>query len=246
VSGPWLQTWPAAHPRARVVGVTRAGGSARDFDGWSDVLGDDVEVCAVQLPGRLDRFREPALESVEPAAEAVAAAIAELPAALPLVLMGDCLGTLIAFEVAREQRRRGSAMPAALVVASYPPPDRLRTERAYHDAPAEELRGRLAEVGGVPSHVLMDDELFELMLPTLRADFALFERYRCTPEPPLEASIHAIVGETDPYLGVPDMEGWACHTSGAFAVRAFAGGHFFLHEREEPLRYVRSVALAAT
>lgn len=246
MSGAWLQAWPAAHPRARVVCVTRAGGSARDFDGWSDVLGDDVEVCAVQLPGRLDRFREPALDAVEPVAVAAAAAIADLPAALPLVLMGDCMGTLIAYEVAREQRRRGQPMPEALVVASYPPPDRLRTERPYHDAPAEELRGRLAEVGGVPSHVLMDDELFELMLPTLRADFALFERYRYTPEPPLAADIHAIVGETDPYLGVPDVEAWACHTSGSFTVRAFPGGHFFLREHEEPLRYVRDVALAAT
>ncbi|HSR25144.1 MAG TPA: thioesterase domain-containing protein [Candidatus Eisenbacteria bacterium] len=245
MSGEWLQTSPAAHPRARVVCTTRAGGSARDFDGWSPVLGDDVEVCAVQLPGRLDRFREPALDSIEPIAVAVAEAIAGLPDALPLVLVGDCMGALVAYEVARVQRRRGWTMAGDLVVASYLPPDRLRTEQPYHDAPAERLRGRLAEVGGVPAHVLMDDELFELLLPTLRADFSVFERYRYTGEPPLEAAIHAIVGEADPHLGVADMEGWGCHTSRTFTVRTFPGGHFFLREHEEPLRFVRDVALAA-
>jgi medium-chain acyl-[acyl-carrier-protein] hydrolase len=229
-----------------VVCVSRAGGSARDFDAWSSVLSDDVELCAVQLPGRLDRFREPVLDTMAPIAEAVAAAIAELPRALPFVLVGDCMGALIAYEVARVLRRRGWTMPSGLVVASYPPPDTVRTERAYHDAPAEMLRGRLAEVGGVSSDVLMDDELFELLLPTLRADFAVFERYRYVDEPPLEASVHAIVGEGDPYFGVSDLEGWRCHTRREFGVRAFPGGHFFLRELDAPVRFVREVALAAS
>jgi surfactin synthase thioesterase subunit len=244
----WLQVSAVDRPAARVCCLPRAGGSTRDFDGWGSALGPHVEVCAVQLPGRLNRFREPAATSLFDASVAIAAELADradlpdLPD-LPMVIFGDCMGALIAFEVARELRRKYGLVPGALVVASYLPPHEIRTTRPYHDAPPDELRARLAEVGGVAPEMLADDELFELMLPTLRADFSLFETYEYRPEESLSSDIIAIVGATDPYVSSASLAGWKQHTSGTFQIREFPGGHFFLRDSPPALDMVRQIAL---
>ncbi|MDG4834246.1 thioesterase domain-containing protein [Solwaraspora sp. WMMD1047] len=238
----WLQVQPVDDPAVRVCCAPRAGGSARDFDHWAAVLGPRVELCAVQLPGRLSRFREPPVTSLTTVAAEVATALIDR-AELPTVLFGDCMGSLVVFEVARELRRRGAAQPLALMVASYPPPDRVRTTEAYHDRDATALRGRLAEVGGVAPEMLQDDELFELMLPTLRADFSLFETYEFRAEGPLPSDIVALAGAADPYVDEASLQGWRRHTTGAFEVRTFEGGHFFLRDSIEAVPMVRERSL---
>ncbi|KPI15314.1 Thioesterase [Actinobacteria bacterium OK074] len=239
----WIQSSSAADTVARVVCLSRAGGSARDFDQWRKPLGEEIEMCAVQLPGRLDRFHEQPLSDLHRIAEEVAAALTTLPPR-PYLLFGDCMGALVAFETASALRRLGATLPTCLVVASYPAPDRMRTERPYGDGSAQDLRERLREVGGVPPAVLDEDELFELMLPMLRADFAAFEGYRYRETEPLASAVHALVGAEDPYVTVTDLIGWRRHTTGEFSARALPGGHFFLHESDEAVSFVRGLALA--
>jgi hypothetical protein len=93
----WIVRRGSGAARARVICISRAGGTARDFDAWPAMLGEEIELCAVQLPGRLERFREPALHDLREIAAAVADAITELPP-LPYLLFGDCMGALIAYE----------------------------------------------------------------------------------------------------------------------------------------------------
>lgn len=241
----WLRCAPAGAARARLVAASRAGGSARDFDAWPALLGDDIELCAVQPPGRLERFREPARRDLLEIATEVAAAVAGLEP-LPYVLFGDCMGALVAYETASALREAGAALPSALVVGSYPAPDVPRSERAYAHAPATELRDRLREVGGVAGEVLEDDEFFELLLPTLRADFAAFEGYRHAPRPAFELDVHVLVGRDDRYVPAGQVRGWARHTTGRFAVHAFDGDHFFLRSNREAVRFVGDLTRRAS
>ena len=240
----WIQREALTGAVARAVCVPRAGGSARDFDPWRAPLGSQVELCAVQLPGRLDRYTEPALSDLWKIAAAVADALSGLPY-LPLVLFGDCMGALVAFEAARALRRSGGVLPSALIVSSYPAPHRARTERTYADGTADDFRRRLQDVGGVPAAAIGDDELFELMLPTLRADFAAFEGYVYTEDEPLDVDIHALLGRTDPYYSAADLAGWQRHTSRELELTLFEGGHFFLREGDAAAAFVRDVAVAA-
>jgi len=220
-----------------MICIPRAGGTARDFDSWPAVLGEEIELCTVQLPGRLERFLEPPLSDLRAIAAEVTSAIAELEP-LPWAVFGDCMGALVAYEVLVELRRRSLPLPVALAVGFYPPPQARRTEPEYADAPAEVLRERLREVGGVPPEVLDDDEFFELLLPTLRADFAAFERYEYRAQPPFDLPVLALAGADDRYVGESDLKGWGAHTSGTFEVRSLPGDHFLLRESEEAVRLV--------
>lgn len=236
----WIVRQGSAAARARVICISRAGGTARDFDAWPAMLGEETELCAVQLPGRLERFREPALRDLREIAAAVADAIAGLPL-LPYVLFGDCMGALIAYEVLVALRDRGLPLPVALAVGFYPPPDQPRTGAKYADAAAEELRARLREVGGVPVEVLDDDEFFELLTPTLRADFAAFENYEYSPQPPFDVDLLVLVGRQDRYVGEADVQGWGRHTVARFKVRTLDGDHFLLRSNSDAARLVRDL-----
>ncbi|MDR3637950.1 MAG: thioesterase domain-containing protein [Isosphaeraceae bacterium] len=240
---PWLTMRAAPNGAVvRLLCLHRAGGTAQDFAEWPDRICRDIHVCPVQLPGRLERFTEPVMDRMGPLAREVAGVAAEL-AGLPLVLFGECMGALLAFEVARELRRVGARPPASLIVASYPPPDHPRTVPCYHDAPSQAFKDHLAAIGGVSEGALDNEEFFELMLPMLRADFAVFETYRYVPEPPLVSEIHAIGGGDDRNVSEPLLEGWRHHTSGTFSRRMFPGDHSFVQMNPEVPAHVERLVL---
>ena len=58
------------HSRLRLLCFPHAGGSAAIFRGWTDAL-PDLDVCAVQLPGRAARHREQPLTSISAIVEAL-------------------------------------------------------------------------------------------------------------------------------------------------------------------------------
>lgn len=239
----WLHcTSPAPDALVRLLCLPTGGGTAQDFAAWPARLSPRIHVCPVQLPGRQERFAEPALDHAAPLARELAQ-VARRLTDLPLVFFGDCMGAILAFEVARELRRAGSAEPRGLIVASYPAPDHPRAAPALRDAPKERLRDYLQEIGGLPPLAAENEELFELLLPTLRADFAVVETYTYSPEPPLPCDIHVIGGREDPYYSAALLAGWKRHTSRSFSQRMFAGDHLVVRQNAEVLAHVQRLTL---
>jgi medium-chain acyl-[acyl-carrier-protein] hydrolase len=75
--------------------------------------------------------------------------------------------------------------------------------------------------------VFDNPELRSLVLPTLRADFAVCETYVHEPTEPLSISISAFGGTADDEVSREQVEGWREQTSSAFSLRMFHGHHFF-------------------
>ncbi|MFC5946639.1 thioesterase II family protein, partial [Micromonospora harpali] len=121
-------------PALRLFCLPYAGGNASAYTQWPDAFPDDVEVCAVELPGRQTRWRDDAFTRVEPLVEALASALAgEL--GVPYALFGHSMGSLVAFELARELRRRGLGEPRVLFVSGGPAPQLPREQPRIHDGP---------------------------------------------------------------------------------------------------------------
>jgi surfactin synthase thioesterase subunit len=68
------------------------------------------------------------------------------------------------------------------------------------------------------------------MLPTLRADIALYEDYRHEPGPRLHCTLAAFGGDRDPLVSTSDLGAWQALAGAGFATRQFAGDHFFLQQ----------------
>src|SRR5205823_631917 len=139
---------------------------------WVDALPATIEVCPVQLPGREGRFGEPAFTRMAPLVDALARA---LPPHLgrPFAFFGHSMGALVGFELARLLRREHGLEPAHLFVSGCAAPQLRDPGRPLHRLPDAEFRQELRRLGGTPPAVLENDELMGLVLPLLRADFAL-------------------------------------------------------------------------
>lgn len=233
---PWLQVFkPQREARLRLLCFPYAGGGASLFRAWAAAAPPEVEICAVQLPGRESRLSHPPLDGL---AERLLPALAEQVLPLfdrPLAFFGYSMGALIGYDLARHLRDRAGREPAALAVAAYQAPHLPYRAAPIHHLPDEEFIARLRLIGGTPSAVLDNPEFMELMLPALRADFKLCETYRHLPGPPLACPVTAFGGLDDQRIAYADIAAWRQHAAGRFRQHMFAGGHFFFHDAQELL-----------
>jgi medium-chain acyl-[acyl-carrier-protein] hydrolase len=235
---PWIVRKPRPAARMRLFCFPYSGGGAAVFRGWGDAM-PSLEVCAVQPPGREMRMREAPLTRMAPLVDGVLQAIRPLLDERPYALFGHSLGALTAFEVARAQRRAGGPMPRHLFASGCPAPHLHTGHGAIHgDTPIHthddaQLMNELRQFQGTPEEILNNDELMQLVLPLLRADFAVYETYAFAEEPPLDVPFSVLGGLEDGDATREELDGWRAHTTHATGcvLRMFRGNHFFLHPR---------------
>lgn len=227
----WLHRFPTASaPVARLFCFHHAGGNAMAFRLWQGALPEGLELAAIQLPGRSNRLREPPVDRVEPMVEAVAEAISNFQD-LPYVFFGHSMGALLAFEVARAIASAGHNLPQQLFLSSHKPPHLPRPNRDIHQLDDDAFLAELdSRYGGVPAEILEHRDLLDLLLPALRADVTALETFVAADRTPIACPITALGGERDRSAGFEQLEAWRGYTTGAFVVRQFPGGHFYLND----------------
>lgn len=225
---PWIER-PRPEPDAglRLFCFPYVGGGASVFRGWPGHLSKGVEVCAVQMPGREARFGGRPFKQLRPLVEACGEALLG-SLDRPFAFFGYSLGARVCFEVARWLRGRHGAAPRALFVAARRAPHIPAAGAGIHDLPEPQFVEGLSKLGGTPRQVLDNPALLRLMLPLLRADFALSHEFGYQPEPPLDCPITAFGGLDDEHVNRDALEAWREHTRGAFALHMLPGDHFFL------------------
>ena len=227
-----LDSWiagrkPNPQARLRLFCFPYAGGAASVFRTWSDGLPTDVELCPVQFPGRGTRLMEPPISQLSLLVEALAEALGPL-LDKPFALFGHSLGSLVSFELARQLRAKYRARPIRLFVSAGPAPQIPHRGLPIHDLPEREFAAELLRLNGTPGELLNHHEFMDVVLPSLRADFALYESYRYYPGPPLNCPISTFGGLSDQKVSHNDLEAWRDQTSVSFSIRMFPGDHFFL------------------
>jgi medium-chain acyl-[acyl-carrier-protein] hydrolase len=243
-------------PRAavRLICCPYAGGGAHVFRAWATRLPPWIEVLAVEPPGRGTRFNELPMPSLDVMVESLASAIA--PALdRPYALFGHSLGALVAFQLTCALRRRQSRGPYRLLVSGRGAPGRPRRKPPIHHLPDPAFLAAIDAYNGWPEEVRRHRELVDLLLPILRADFAMVETYKWFPEAPVDCDISAYHGTSDAEVHAEDVQAWSDLTSARFAMTSFEGDHFFLRSHEGELLSriatdlrldVRTLARAAT
>jgi len=242
---PWIRCpKPRPDARVRLFCIPHAGGGAATFRLWQDQLPGDVEVRAIQLPGRENRLLEKPFTEVETIVEELSLLIRP-DLDRTYAVFGHSMGALIAFELIRQLRLHGAELPEVLLASGYRAPQVRLPGAPIHLLPNSEF---LEEVqrryDAVPREALENAELMELLLPTLRADIAVCDSYVYRDDDPLPLPIVALGGEHDGQVGVRDLEAWKEQTSGSFGVQQFPGDHFYLQTAQEALLARVSAELA--
>jgi surfactin synthase thioesterase subunit len=222
----WIRRFvQAPGASARLVCLPHAGGSASYYLPVAKALAPKVDVLAIQYPGRQDRRNEPCLHSCQEMADGVFEALKPYTDK-PLTIFGHSMGASVAFELVRRLENAG-VHPTGLFASGRRAPDRVRDERA-HTLDDKGLIAEVQRLGGAGAHLLDDEDIAAMALPSIRGDYRAAETYRWTPGPKLTTPLTAFIGDADPKVDLDEGKAWAEHTAGEFAIRVFDGDHFYL------------------
>lgn len=231
-SNSWFIRQPGASRRFRLYCFCYAGGSAASFMPWQALLNPGIEVCAVQLPGRGTRMHEQHYTDFPALIKALAQVMSK-EREMPFAFFGHSLGALIAFELTRYCKYRHLPEPKRIFMSGCDAPQHKGVSKNLHSLPDDGLIEALEAYNGTPSEILANRELLELVLPTIRADFALAANYQYRPMPPLDIPITVFEGRLDEHIRLDDVGGWARETTADCRVHWFEGDHFFINGEQQ-------------
>ncbi|MCP3137812.1 thioesterase II family protein [Pyxidicoccus xibeiensis] len=240
----WLYRRPSPAARLRLFCLPYAGGGSSIYSRWQGDFPEDIEVCAVELPGRRARLREPPIRRAAALVEAIAEGVAPF-LDLPFVFFGHSMGALLAFELARHLRRVGRQGPCALFVSAAAAPHLPRSRKLLWRLGDAEFLSEIRGYGGTPEEVFSEPDLRALFLPVLRADFEVFDTYEFEDDGPLACPLHVYGGRDDERATPGQLRAWGELASHLESVELFPGGHFYLHEQRPALTAAVARELAA-
>lgn len=223
----WIRRFhPDPQSKVRLVCFPHAGGSASFYFSVSRALQGDVEVLAVQYPGREDRRAEPCATSITQLADCVFEVLRHMSGP-PLALFGHSMGAVVAFEVAQRLEQQMGAVAVRLFVSGRRAPSRHHGEYV-HLQNDQCLLAEVKTLNGTDARVFGDEEIMRMSLPSLRGDYRAIESYRGGEGAQVSCPISMLVGDSDPRVTLDDALAWRTHTTAGFDSHIFPGGHFYL------------------
>nr|VFK53570.1 MAG: Thioesterase domain-containing protein [Candidatus Kentron sp. TUN]VFK55022.1 MAG: Thioesterase domain-containing protein [Candidatus Kentron sp. TUN] len=149
----WIAGTTKPKAKARLFCFPFGGGGTQTYRTWPQQFPAEIEVCPVRLPGREGRSNEPCFQEVIPLIQALATGLSPY-LDLPFAFFGHSMGTLLAFELTRELRRRGEPLPLCLMISSGKAPHRIipspSSKTSPHELPDSALIEKLRYYGGTP------------------------------------------------------------------------------------------------
>lgn len=221
---------PDAPADIRLLCFHHAGGSAAIYRQWWRLLPSAIEPIAVQLPGRADRFNEPAFDRMEPLVDELVEMLKPL-LDRPFACYGVSMGSRVAWALTHALRARSMPMPIQLFLACDVAPSHDDGTKPW-EGRSDGLEGYLREMGGTPPEVLAEPELMSALLPMVGADLTVLSTHRFHPETPLDVRIRAFAGSDDPTAPPDRLTAWRAETTGRFDLDILHSGHFLNAEAE--------------
>lgn len=230
--------FPQPEAPTRLIVFPHAGSGASYYHFLARALrGHPVEVHLVQYPGREMRLREAPCDRMDRMVETLHDELRPLLQEKPFAFFGHSMGSLIAFELTRRLAGLDSTLPRHLFLsgrqAPHVPGHVLQVEQLDDNAFLEAVGHRYK---ALPAELLGHREILELILPSLRADFTLMQRYVYQPSAALDLPITLLNGRDDPWISPETLAAWQTHFRPPIRQHLFGGGHFYLSDAAERIR----------
>ena len=210
--------------RCRLFCLPHAGGAATFYLPWRHLLPPAIDVCPLELPGHGARIDEPPFRQMSALVEALCHVLRPL-LTVPFSLFGHSIGACLAYETARRLRSADGERTAHLFVSGRPAPNRPPCDAPLRALCDDDLLVALRQFGGIPPAVMARNELMTALLPAIRADLEMVEKYKADPGECIPCPITAFGGANDHSVdvssrGLASLYQWVISSS-CFSRRAF-------------------------
>ncbi len=210
-----------------------AGGNANVFNKWHAFLPKNLEVVAIQLPGRMSLSTMRPCTDIGTAITYLSKNILSYLIEKPFIFFGHSLGGLISFELARFMQTYHGITPRKLITTACRPPRKPRGEKKISTLSEQGIIEELIAYNHTPRELLENSELMQIALPIIRADFAINESYSYQPGQLLNCPITVYGGIDDSTVKQRELDDWCIETKDQFKLQMFSGDHFFVFKQQQ-------------
>jgi len=226
-----------SNKKLRLFCFPYAGGNASMYYPLKENIGEEIELVAVQLPGRSERMFEEAYTDMDALVEKLYRQIAPTLHE-PFALCGYSMGGVIAYALTKKIEEFSKYRPEFTIISATKPIGLLNQGKKHtlsDDGLIDVLRAHKAS----PQAVLDSKELMEMILPTIRADYQLIETYKVVNGSQLETPLVLFNSEEDMEKKTISM--WQEHFKNKAKYVDFDDGHFFIHTQVD--KFIKEIKI---
>lgn len=243
---------PTINPNAkmRLFCFPNTGTGASLFAGWDQQLAPEVEVCAVQKPGKEERITEKPLTDVGKLMQEIADAMLPL-LDKPFALFGHCGGgheiTYLSDYLIKKHNKRATCL---FISATVPRTKPNILMDIFKEVPLEKIDEipeglifellKMAEFG---EDVFMNMQALRDLYPSIKADVAINRKAVTVSIEATNIPVIALAGKNDTVHSVEDISAWKDYVAGSFELRVIPGGHHYLREAEGKQKLLEELKL---
>lgn len=217
-----------------MICIPFAGSGASLFAGWQRVMGNEIEVLPIQLPGREERIAEKPLTSIDDVVNSIIQAVVPVINGRKFVVFGHSMGGLIAYALTAKLEKEYDLSPELCVISASSINICTKKQRVS-EMNDDELIQELSSYGGMDEQLLSLPDYLKMYLNIIRNDYKLIEDFGASEKVKVHSPLRLYYGTEDNLFDKEDMKSWYGLTSSVVTERVFEGDHFFIKKHVEDI-----------
>ncbi|EKK3320052.1 SDR family NAD(P)-dependent oxidoreductase, partial [Salmonella enterica] len=216
-------------PKMRVFFFPYAGGSADSALRLVKYFPDDVEVHALNYPGRgnidVDKLRRDIISAITQYADK------------PYIIVGHSMGAMFAHDAVKSLSENKVLPPILLVVSGFPQPTRyVKMKEKLEKGGASNF---IYDISSTISEQNLPQDLIEEFARDMKLGFGLPIDTRV-----IDVPIIAMAGIRDPLVSKEELDEWRAITSSEFSCYQLPGGHHYWFEEKNSSEFINRIVSA--
>ncbi|MCH7322504.1 thioesterase domain-containing protein [Solibacillus sp. MA9] len=219
-----------------------AGGSSAIYKPIDGFLSEKIELVTMELPGRGSRFSEKTFTTID---EMVNDALLWFNENQPrnYALLGYSMGSIVAYEFYYKILQNRFKPPLHMFLAACEPVGVKRKPKGIAQMSDSEFINFLMNMNGTPKEVFANQELLDIIIPSIRADFLAVDEYNYKPRNlQIGCDVTVFAGEDDS-ISRENILLWDKYVRNGCKYKFFKGDHFFIRDSHNEIAEIINKAL---
>jgi surfactin synthase thioesterase subunit len=223
-----------------------AGGTAMIYNRLKKYLGSSINLIPIELAGRGMRSKESFYESIEEAVEDIYSSIEDKLDGTKFAFLGHSMGTLLEYELIYKIYKLKNQMPIHAFFSGRHTPQAIKEKEDLYKLEDSDFIKVIYKIGGTPKGFFENEELVNMFIPILKADYKIVETYvHKEKKEKFKFDITIFNGKDDKDISISDSYEWENLTLKNCEVYIFDGGHFFILDKLKDIGEIISEKLEA-